>query len=206
MSGINCDAGCADAGQHNSRPERNGCAHFGQEFFLKRYFGYSDGHEDYSKDYSRDNCWMEDGYATVRKLCLRRVERGEELIITGYNWERNHVSVEKYFRATLRGIPIRGGRIALFDEDARRMMERTRDPFSKIQRYVRVEEDARKGPDVTRTLRARQTSRGNCCTFWNNKPHRGVVLALSEDEVWTTVKDVARMPHISLPLISQVSK
>lgn len=57
-----------------------------------------------------------------------------------------------------------------------------RDPSSKIQRYVRVDARGRKGPDVTHTLRAPQTSRGNRCTLWNNKPRCGVVLALSEDE------------------------
>lgn len=113
--------------------ERNGwegCAHSGQEFFLKRYFGYSDGYE--GEEGTRASLerwtiiggirgtivvclaaligWRTSGYATARKCwCLRRGERtrGRALIITAYNWERNHVSVEKYFRATLHGIPIR---------------------------------------------------------------------------------------------------
>lgn len=44
------------------------------------------------------------GWWTKRDECTR----GKALIISrAYNWERNHVSAEKYFRATLHGIPIR---------------------------------------------------------------------------------------------------
>lgn len=93
-----------------------------------------------------------------------------------------------------------GGRIA-FDEDARCMIERTRDPFSKIQRCVRVE-DAKKGPDVTHTLRAPQTSRGIAAPSGIISRAVGSYLPYTEDEV-STVKDVARMRIFPpLPLLS----
>lgn len=74
--------------------ERNGwegCAHCGQEFFLKTYFGYSDGYEgwrgrnscefgkmdDYWRD-SRNNCRL---LGCVDRMEDERLRNSEEMLV-----------------------------------------------------------------------------------------------------------------------------